>query len=122
MPIGSGRFALLRAGLYYAVPQAWQLPCADCERLVRAFQEAWRCDQEDVRLQFQQTAAGRDPEAFVQEWVVSLAKCQTMSLSRCRTRAAREWPRCGSSGRSMRLCLATLVSKTAGEALSSSIR
>ena len=63
-----------RQPLYWAVPQPWQPRCTECERLARAFQDAWRSDQEDVRLHFHETSAGRDPGAFLQQWVMSLAK------------------------------------------------
>jgi hypothetical protein len=56
------------------VAQPWQRRCTQCERLAREFQDAWRSDQDDVRLHFQETAAGRDPEAFRRQWVLSLAQ------------------------------------------------
>src|SRR5207244_10851620 len=63
-------------GLYSAVPQSWQLRCAECEGLARALQGAWRSDQQDIRAHFHQTArsAGRDPETFLLPWVMSLAR------------------------------------------------
>ena len=63
------------ATLECAVPNLRQLRCTECEGLAREFQDAWRSDQEDVRLHFHETAksAGRNPEAFLQQWVMSLA-------------------------------------------------
>lgn len=50
--------------------------CTECERLPREFHEAWRADQQDVRARFHETAEveGREPEVFVQQWVMSLAQ------------------------------------------------
>lgn len=56
--------------------QPWQRRCSECERLAREFQDAWRSDHQDVRRHFRETAraAGRDPEAFLAEWVASVAQ------------------------------------------------
>jgi hypothetical protein len=58
------------------MPQPWQLRCTECEGLARELQDAWRSDQQDIRVDFRQTAqsAGRDPETFLLPWVMSLAQ------------------------------------------------
>jgi hypothetical protein len=52
------------------------LRCTECEDLARILQDAWRSDQQDIRAHFHQTAqsAGRDPETFLVQWVMSLAQ------------------------------------------------
>ena len=62
--------------LYSAVPQPWQLRCTECEGLARDFQDAWRSDQHEVRVGFQETAeaAGREPLTFLRQWVTSLGR------------------------------------------------
>jgi hypothetical protein len=58
------------------MPQPWQRRCSECDDLGRDLQDAWRADEHDVRTQFQETAqsAGREPEAFILPWVMSLAQ------------------------------------------------
>src|SRR5712692_3363163 len=57
--------------------QPWQLRCAECEGLARDLQDAWRSDQQDIRVDFHKTAgsaAGRDPDTYLHQWVMSLAQ------------------------------------------------
>jgi hypothetical protein len=55
-------------------PEHWS--CAECRRLARQFQAAWHADQRDIRAHLYETAhaAGREPQAFVHGWVMSLAQ------------------------------------------------
>lgn len=55
--------------------QPWQR-CAECERLARDFQDAWRDDQQNLRARFFETvdAAGREADAFLRQWIASLAR------------------------------------------------
>jgi hypothetical protein len=72
-----GPRGLVRATrLYSAVPRSWPLRCTECQRLAREFEDAWRSDQEEVQARFQETAeaAGREPEAFLRQWVTSLGQ------------------------------------------------
>ena len=57
------------------MPPWWQWRCIECEGLAREFQDAWRSDQQEIRARFQETKAASDePETFLRQWVMSLAR------------------------------------------------
>ena len=82
------------------MPQSWPSGCTECEGFAQRLQDAWQSDQQDIRAHFHQTAAasGRDPDAFLLQWVLSLAQLsddefESLQCGRC-PRAAevrRKW-------------------------------